>query len=205
MGGLVVIDFIDMMQSKNQREVENVLRKALTHDRARVQVGKISRFGLLEMSRQRLKPSLGESAHGVCPRCSGTGVVRGVQSLSWSMLRLLEEEASKDSTYLVQAILPVEVATFLLNEKRKIIAAIEKRQNTALIIIPNPYMETPNYEIKRLRKSESLETESYKVPSQPELEIVTTSHEASITKPAEQAAVTNIEMPAAPQIGRAHV
>ena len=199
MGGLVVIDFIDMMQSKNQREVENVLRKALTRDRARVQVGKISRFGLLEMSRQRLKPSLGESAHGVCPRCTGTGVVRGVQSLSLSILRLLEEEASKDSTSLVQAILPVEVATFLLNEKRKIIAAIEKRQKTALIIIPNPYMETPNYEIKRLRKSESLETESYKVPSQPELEIVTTSHEAIIAKPAEQAAVTSVEMQAAPQ------
>jgi len=199
MGGLVVIDFIDMMQSKNQREVENVLRKALTRDRARVQVGKISRFGLLEMSRQRLKPSLGESAHGVCPRCSGTGVVRGVQSLALSILRLLEEEASKDSTSLVQAILPVQVATFLLNEKRKIIAAIEKRQKTALIIIPNPYMETPNYEIKRLRKSESLETESYKVPSQPELEIVTTSHEAIIAKPAEQAAVTSVEMPAAPQ------
>jgi len=199
MGGLVVIDFIDMMQSKNQREVENVLRKALTRDRARVQVGKISRFGLLEMSRQRLKPSLGESAHGVCPRCSGTGVVRGVQSLALSILRLLEEEASKDSTSLVQAILPVQVATFLLNEKRKIIAAIEKRQKTALIIIPNPYMETPNYEIKRLRKSESLETESYKVPSQPELEIVTTSHEAVIAKPAEQAAVTSVEMTAAPQ------
>ncbi|MEP2789507.1 MAG: Rne/Rng family ribonuclease, partial [Kangiellaceae bacterium] len=126
MGGLVVIDFIDMSPVKNQREVENVLRKALTRDRARVQVGKISRFGLLEMSRQRLKPSLGESAHGVCPRCSGTGVVRGVQSLSLSILRLLEEEASKDSTSMVQAELPVPVATFLLNEKRKIIAAIEK-------------------------------------------------------------------------------
>ena len=199
MGGLVVIDFIDMSPVKNQREVENVLRKALTRDRARVQVGKISRFGLLEMSRQRLKPSLGESAHGVCPRCSGTGVVRGVQSLSLSILRLLEEEASKDSTSMVQAELPVPVATFLLNEKRKIIAAIEKRQKTAVIIIPNPYMETPNYEIKRLRKSETMETESYKVPVQPELEIVESSAEAAITKPAEQAAVTTFERPAAPQ------
>lgn len=199
MGGLVVIDFIDMSPVKNQREVENVLRKALTRDRARVQVGKISRFGLLEMSRQRLKPSLGESAHGVCPRCSGTGVVRGVQSLSLSILRLLEEEASKDSTSMVQAELPVPVATFLLNEKRKIIAAIEKRQRTAVIIIPNPYMETPNYEIKRLRKSESMETESYKVPVQPELEVVESSAEAAITKPVEQAAVTTFDRPAAPQ------
>jgi len=201
MGGLVVIDFIDMSPVRNQREVENVLRKALTHDRARVQVGKISRFGLLEMSRQRLKPSLGESAHGVCPRCTGTGIVRGVQSLSLSILRLLEEEAAKDSTALVQAILPVPVATFLLNEKRKIIAAIEKRQNTELVIIPNPYMETPNYEINRLRKSETLETESYKVPSQPELEIVTSGHEANIAKPTEQAAVSNLDalIPPAPK------
>ncbi|MBV1909493.1 MAG: ribonuclease E [Kangiellaceae bacterium] len=199
MGGLVVIDFIDMSPAKNQREVENVLRKALTHDRARVQVGKISRFGLLEMSRQRLKPSLGESAHGVCPRCTGTGIVRGVQSLALSILRLLEEEASKDSTSMVQAELPVPVATFLLNEKRKIIAAIEKRQRTPVVIIPNPYMETPNYEIKRLRKSETMGTESYKVPVQPELEVVESSHEAAITKPAEQAAVTTFERPAAPQ------
>lgn len=198
MGGLVVIDFIDMSPVRNQREVENVLRKALTHDRARVQVGKISRFGLLEMSRQRLKPSLGESAHGVCPRCSGTGVVRGVQSLSLSILRLLEEEAAKDSTAMVQAILPVPVATFLLNEKRKIIAAIEKRQRTELIIIPNPYMETPNYEINRLRKSDTFEGESYNVPKQPELEIVTTSQDPTAGKPAEQAAVSNFEMPTPP-------
>ena len=199
MGGLVVIDFIDMHAARNQREVENVLRKALTQDRARVQVGKISRFGLLEMSRQRLKPSLGESAHGVCPRCTGTGVVRGVQSLSLSILRLLEEEAAKDTTSLVQAILPVPVATFLLNEKRKIIAAIERRQKTELVIIPNPYMETPNYEIRRLKLSESLETDSYKVPQQPELEIVTTHSESNIGKPAEQAAVTSVEVPAAPK------
>ena len=198
MGGLVVIDFIDMSPVRNQREVENVLRKALTHDRARVQVGKISRFGLLEMSRQRLKPSLGESAHAVCPRCSGTGVVRGVQSLALSILRLVEEEAAKDSTALVQAILPVPVATFLLNEKRNIIAAIEKRQKTQLIIIPNPYMETPNYEINRLRKSETLEGESYNVPKQPELEIVTTSQDPSAGKPVEQAAVSNFEMPTPP-------
>ncbi|TQV85842.1 ribonuclease E [Aliikangiella coralliicola] len=198
MGGLIVIDFIDMSPVKNQREVESVLKEALTRDRARVQVGKISRFGLLEMSRQRLKPSLGESAHNVCPRCSGTGAVRGVESLALSILRLLEEEATKDSTTSVQAQLPVEVATFLLNEKRKIIHAIEKRQKVHIIIIPNPYMETPNYEIVRMRGSEKLETATYDVPVQPQLEIVTASTEVQSVKPAEQAAVTLDAPPPAP-------
>ena len=190
MGGLIVIDFIDMSPVKNQREVESVLKEALTRDRARVQVGKISRFGLLEMSRQRLKPSLGESAHNVCPRCSGTGAVRGVESLALSILRLLEEEATKDSTTSVQAQLPVEVATFLLNEKRKIIHAIEKRQKVQIIIIPNPYMETPNYEIVRMRGSEKLETATYEVPVQPELEIVTASTDLQSAGKVEQAAVS---------------
>jgi ribonuclease E len=193
MGGLVVIDFIDMYPVKNQREVESVLKNALTHDRARVQVGKISRFGLLEMSRQRLKPSLGESAHHVCPRCTGTGVVRGVESLALSILRLLEEEATKDSTTSVQAQLPVEVATFLLNEKRKIILAIEKRQKVHLIIIPNPYMETPNYEIVRMRGSEKLETATFDVPVQPTLEVVTPSANPMINK-AEQPAISATEV-----------
>ncbi|MCW8876894.1 MAG: ribonuclease E [Kangiellaceae bacterium] len=190
MGGLIVIDFIDMSPVKNQREVESVLKEALTRDRARVQVGKISRFGLLEMSRQRLKPSLGESAHNVCPRCSGTGAVRGVESLALSIMRLLEEEATKDSTTSVQAQLPVEVATFLLNEKRKIIHAIEKRQKVQIFIIPNPYMDTPNYEIVRMRGSEKLETATYKVPVQPELEITTPVVEAQAAPSVEQAAVS---------------
>ena len=190
MGGLIVIDFIDMSPVKNQREVESVLKEALTRDRARVQVGKISRFGLLEMSRQRLKPSLGESAHHVCPRCSGTGVVRGVESLALSILRLLEEEATKDSTTSVQAQLPVEVATFLLNEKRKIIHAIEKRQKVQIFIIPNPYMETPNYEIVRMRGNEKLEKSTYEVPVKPELEFVTTASEVSPAAKVEQAAVS---------------
>ncbi len=197
MGGLIVIDFIDMSPTKNQREVENVLKSALTRDRARVGVGKISKFGLLEMSRQRLKPSLGESAHNVCPRCSGTGVVRGVESLALSVLRLLEEESTKDLTAVVQAELPVQVATFLLNEKRKIINAIEKRQSVNIIIIPNPYMETPNYQISRMRNTEEIEGASYKVPEQPQLEIVTSSKDVVIPQ-AEQAAVTTLEAPAAP-------
>jgi len=198
MGGLDVIDFIDMSPVKNQREVESVLKEALTRDRARVQVGKISRFGLLEMSRQRLKPSLGESANQVCPRCVGTGVIRGVESLALSILRLLEEEATKELTNSVQAQLPVQVATFLLNEKRKIIHAIEKRQNVQIFIIPDPYMETPNYEIVRMRGDEKLETATYDVPVQPELEIITPTSEVQSVKPAEQAAVTAVAAPAAP-------
>lgn len=196
MGGLVVIDFIDMYPVKNQREVESVLKKALASDRARVQIGKISRFGLLEMSRQRLKPSLGESAHHVCPRCTGTGIVRGVESISLSIMRLLEEEATKDSTTSVQAQLPVEVATFLLNEKRKIIHAIEKRQKVQIFIIPNPYMDTPNYEITRMRGNEVMTGATYDVPVQPPLEIITPSSEAK-KAPAQQAAVT-IDTPQAP-------
>ncbi|MEM9102215.1 MAG: ribonuclease E [Pseudomonadota bacterium] len=165
-GGLIVIDFIDMTNSKNQREVENVLRDALQMDRARVQIGRISRFGLLEMSRQRLRPSLGESSQIPCPRCSGYGSIRSVESLALSILRLIEEEAMKDSTSYIQANLPVDVATFLLNEKRKIIAAIEKRQKTRVVIVPNPSLETPNYEVKRIRSSEDLpEQASYKLAS----------------------------------------
>lgn len=198
MGGLVVIDFIDMSPLKNQREVESVLKQALAQDRARVQIGKISRFGLLEMSRQRLKPSLGESAHHVCPRCTGTGVVRGVESLSLSILRLIEEEATKESTTAVQLEVPVEVATFILNEKRKIINAIEKRQNVQIFIIPNPYMETPNYEINRIRGNEKLDGLSYQVAKQPQLEIVSETNVSEVLKGSEQAAITSMEMPAAP-------
>jgi ribonuclease E len=197
MGGLVVIDFIDMLPVKNQREVERVLKEALTRDRARVQIGRISKFGLLEMSRQRLKPSLGESAHNICPRCQGTGTVRGIESIALSILRLVEEEASKESTTAVEALLPVEVATFLLNEKRNIINAIEKRQKVRIVIIPNPYMETPNYEITRMRGNEKIEGPSYDKPVQPELEVVV-SATPEVTKPVEQAAVTSFEAPAAP-------
>ncbi|MEK9765535.1 MAG: ribonuclease E/G, partial [Thalassolituus sp.] len=156
MGGLVVIDFIDMMANKNQREVENRLKRALEIDRARVQVGRISRFGLMEMSRQRLRPSLDETSAHVCPRCSGTGVVRDTKSASLSILRLIEEEAAKDNTAQVRAIVPVSVASFLLNEKRSLIAAIEQRHKCVVIVLPNPNMETPHYEVQRLRPDDSM-------------------------------------------------
>jgi len=154
LGGLVVIDFIDMTPARNQREVENRLKEALKMDRARVQVGRISRFGLLEMSRQRLRPSLGESSQVVCPRCSGQGTIRGTESLALSILRIVEEEAMKEKTGRIQAQLPVAVATFLLNEKRAIISAIEERQGVSILLIPNPELETPHYEVLRIRTDE---------------------------------------------------
>ena len=156
MGGLVVIDFIDMLSPKNQREVESRLKKALEMDRARIQVGRISRFGLMEMSRQRLRPSLEETSGHVCPRCNGTGVVRDIQSTGLSILRLIEEEAAKENTGEIRAIVPVSVATFLLNEKRNLIAAIEARHSSKVVVIPNPNMETPHYEVLRLRLDDSL-------------------------------------------------
>ena len=169
-GGLIVIDFIDMHKSSNQRKVESVLREAVKRDRARIQVGKISRFGLMEMSRQRLRPSLGEYSSLVCPRCNGTGVIRNIESLALSILRLIEEESMKDSTGQIECILPVEVATFLLNEKRRVIQQIEKRQNTRVVVIPNPYLETPHFEVKRLRTGEENDVVSYNLVTQPELE-----------------------------------
>ncbi|PID46538.1 MAG: ribonuclease E/G [Proteobacteria bacterium] len=155
LGGLVVIDFIDMLPNRNQREVEKRLRDALKMDRARVQVGRISRFGLLEMSRQRLRPSLGESSQIVCPRCSGEGTIRGVESLALSIMRLMEEEAMKDMTAEVVAETPVAVATFLLNEKRKPLNDIQERHGIRLSIIPNPQLDTPHYEIKRLKAEDA--------------------------------------------------
>jgi ribonuclease E len=155
LGGLIVIDFIDMMNNKHQREVEARLKEALKIDRARVQVGRISRFGLLEMSRQRLRPSLGESSHLPCPRCSGQGTIRGVESLALSVLRIIEEEAIKEMTGKVIAKLPTETATFLLNEKRQVISEIEERVDVQVIIVPNPDMETPHYQVQRIRLSDS--------------------------------------------------
>ena len=139
-GGLIVIDFIDMTPVRNQREVEDRLRKALSMDRARVQIGRISRFGLLEMSRQRLRPSLGESTRITCPRCSGQGTIRGIESLALSIIRIIEEEALKDNTAQVRTILPVEVAAYLLNEKRQAVVEIEKRQGVSVIIVPSSQM-----------------------------------------------------------------
>ncbi|GMQ87829.1 MAG: hypothetical protein BMS9Abin08_1039 [Gammaproteobacteria bacterium] len=154
LGGLVVIDFIDMQPTRNQREVENRLRDALRVDRARVQIGRISRFGLMEMSRQRLRPSLGESSQIVCPRCMGQGTVRGVESLALSILRILEEDAMKEKTGRVIARVPVDVATYLLNEKRDVLFNLEQRHKLSVTLIPTPSLETPHYEIKRVRIDE---------------------------------------------------
>ncbi len=165
-GGLIVIDFIDMTSHKNQRNVENRLNDALESDRARIQTGRISRFGLLELSRQRIRPSLGESNHQVCPRCEGTGQIRGIQSSSLSILRIIQEEALKENTEVVHAYLPIESATFLLNEKRHEITGIENRLGTRIQIIPTASLDTPHYKIERLR-SEDLddagEKPSYKL------------------------------------------
>lgn len=150
-GGLVVIDFIDMSPARNQREVENRTRDALKLDRARVQIGRISRFGLMEMSRQRLRPSLGETSGVVCPRCDGQGTIRDVRSLSLSIMRLIEEEAMKERSAQIRAILPVPVATYLLNEKRSVLAEIERRQDVRVVMLPNPDMDTPHYDVQRLR------------------------------------------------------
>ena len=151
LGGLIVIDFIDMGPQKNQREVENRLRDAVREDRARVQIGKISRFGLLEMSRQRLRPSIGESAYKTCPRCTGFGTIRGTESLALAILRIIGEEARKERTSKVIAQLPVEVATYLLNEKRDWVQNLEARNETQVVLVANSHLETPHYDVRRIR------------------------------------------------------
>jgi ribonuclease E len=151
LGGLIVIDFIDMEEAKNQRAVENRLKDALYYDRARVQMGKISRFGLMELSRQRLRPALSEGTHVTCPRCNGVGVIRDTESSALHVLRILQEEAMKENTAAVHAQVPVEVATFLLNEKRADIAKLEARMRVSIVLIPNKHLETPHYKIERLR------------------------------------------------------
>jgi ribonuclease E len=198
LGGLFVIDFIDMGPSKHQRQVENRLRDALKEDRARVQVGRISRFGLLEMSRQRLRPSLGESTQHVCPRCEGHGFIRGVESLALSILRVIEEHAMKENTGRVTAQLPVDVATFLLNEKRQAIYDIEKRQDIEVILVPNQHMETPHYSIERVRSSDMPqgkdEKSSYQLVEEPEA--VVPESKAVQQARIEQPAVRQITPPA---------
>jgi ribonuclease E len=164
LGGLVVIDFIDMTPVRHQREVENRLREAVRIDRARVQIGRISRFGLLEMSRQRLSPSLAEASHHICPRCSGTGVVRDNESLALSVLRLIEEEALKDNTSQALAIVPVPIASYLLNEKRRSVNHIERVQEVKITIVPDSDMETPHFEVIRVREGEEQDLLSYLLP-----------------------------------------
>jgi len=203
-GGLIVIDFIDMTPIKNQREVENRLRDSLKLDRARVQMGRISRFGLLEMSRQRLRPSLAESRGSVCPRCHGQGTIRDTESLALSILRLIEEESSKDRTAQIRAILPVTVATYLLNEKRHEVHNIELRHQVRVVIVPNPNMETPHYEVVRLRDDHTIATtQDASYTLQPEAEAE--SPEPSRHTPAkrEQAAVKAVIPPTRAPQGKA--
>jgi len=172
LGGLIVIDFIDMESAKNQREVENRLRDALKYDRARVQLGKISRFGLMELSRQRLRPALNESAYIPCPRCHGIGHIRGTESTALHILRILQEEAMKDNTAQIVAQVPVDVATFLLNEKRAEVSTIESRFKVNVLLVPNRHLETPNYSVQRMRHDELNQSEplppSFQMVEQPE-------------------------------------
>ena len=172
LGGLIVVDFIDMESQKHQREVEDKLRDSMKLDRARVQLGKISRFGLMELSRQRLKPSLGESAHLPCPRCHGTGHIRSTESTALHILRIIQEEAMKDNSAQVVAQVPVDVATYLLNEKRFDIQSLESRLKVSVVLIPNLYLETPNYTVQRLKHDELNHNEplptSYKMVDRPE-------------------------------------
>jgi ribonuclease E len=202
LGGLIVIDFIDMESQRNQREVENRLREAMRYDRARVQLGKISRFGMMELSRQRLRPSLGETSHQPCPRCSGIGFIRGTESTALHILRILQEEAMKENSAAVHAQVPVDVATFLLNEKRSEIASIEARLKVNVVLIPNIHIETPNYKIERMRhddlNQEGVMPASYNLVETPsdEAAALAAAQEAKPARP--QAAVQNVahEQPA---------
>ena len=202
-GGLIVIDFIDMESSKNQRAVEDRLRDAVKQDRARIQLGRISRFGLLELSRQRLRPSIAEATHHTCPRCQGQGKIRSVESLALTLLRLIGEEARKDRTAKVIAQLPVDVATYLINEKRTTLQEFEAKTKTEVILVPNKYMETPAYEIRRIREDEVQLPEyagtSYKMAQQPSIDVDAIANRAEQKPVAAQPAVTTIApLPPAP-------
>ncbi|MBO6701881.1 MAG: ribonuclease E [Pseudomonadales bacterium] len=196
-GGLVVIDFIDMTSSKNQRAVENKMRESLQVDRARVQVGKISRFGLLEMSRQRLRPSLGETSGIVCPRCNGLGTIRDIESSALAVIRMVEEEALKESSAEIRAFLPISVSSFLLNEKRNVLSEIEERNKVRIVVVPDPQMETPHYRVERIRSQDNEESEvSYEITSSEEQEELV----VNVAKPApvEAAAVKSVAPPPPP-------
>ena len=199
LGGLVVIDFIDMESQRNQRDVENRLREALHHDRARVQTGKISRFGLLELSRQRLRPSLGESNHIPCPRCHGTGHIRGIESTALHILRITQEEAMKENSKAIQVQLPVEAATFLLNEKRADIHKIEQRTGVEVVLIPNIHLDTPNYTITRIKSDDSAEDgpRSYQMVEMPTEDEVH-NHATPEVKAVKQVAAVRGITPSAP-------
>src|SRR5437867_6043472 len=196
LGGLIVIDFIDMESAKNQREVENRLRDALKYDRARVQLGKISRFGLMELSRQRLRPALAESAYIPCPRCHGIGHIRGIESTALHILRIIQEEAMKDNTAQVVAQMPVDVATFLLNEKRSDVLSIETRFKVNVLLVPNRHLETPNYSIERLRHDDLNLGEplpaSFQLVSQPEEEDSAKARKEEVREARQEAVVKGI-------------
>lgn len=197
LGGLIVIDFIDMTPVRHQREVENRMRDAVRQDRARIQISRISRFGLLEMSRQRLSPSLGESSSHVCPRCQGTGKVRDNESLSLSILRLIEEEALKENSKQVQCIVPVQIASYLLNEKRKAIRSIEKRHNVDVVVAPNEAMETPHFSVFRVRDGEDINVLSYNLAKLHEThEDLFTTEESLVSRNTDTVAETEPEVAA---------
>ncbi|UCV01783.1 Rne/Rng family ribonuclease [Dechloromonas denitrificans] len=196
LGGLIVIDFIDMENQRNQREVENRLRDALRFDRARVQMGKISRFGLMELSRQRLRPALAETSYISCPRCTGTGHIRSTESAALHILRILEEEAMKENTGAVHVQVPVDVATFLLNEKRPDIQAVELRHKVTILLIPNVHLETPAHTITRLRhddlNNEEIREPSYKMVDMPLEEAIKQATQMEAAKPRQEAVVKGI-------------
>jgi ribonuclease E len=189
-GGLIVIDFIDMSSAKNQRAVENRMRDSLQVDRARVQVGKISRFGLLEMSRQRLRPSLGETSGVVCPRCSGLGTIRDVESSALAVIRMIEEESLKESSSEIRAFLPISVSSFILNEKRNVLSELEERSKVRVVVVPDPQMDTPHYRVERIRTQDATEetAASYDITSSEEEEelVVTAAKPIAVERAAVQ-------------------
>lgn len=195
LGGLVVIDFIDMVNPNNQRAVEEALQEALSIDRARMQVGRITRFGLLEMSRQRLRPSLSESLHTVCPRCEGRGTVRGIESISLTVIRIIEEHSLKENTAIIRAQVPVEMATYILNEKRSVIVEMEKRQGVLIQIIGNPHFHSPQYDIERVRTHEAKFDTSYKLMTKPEKTDDSTSQRDSLAKKSAEPAIKSMPIP----------
>ena len=202
LGGLIVIDFIDMESQKNQREVENTLKEALRFDRARIQLGKISRFGLMELSRQRMRPALAESAHIACPRCHGTGHIRGTESTALHILRIIQEESMKDNSAQIVAQVPVDVATFLLNEKRADIQGLEARLKVNVVLVPNVHLETPNYTVTRLRHDELNNSEplpaSFEMVEKPDDEEAAQKKAEEAKAPRQEAAVKGVAPGGAP-------
>ena len=195
LGGLIVIDFIDMESAKNQREIENRLKDALHYDRARVQMGKISRFGLMELSRQRLRPSLSEGSHVTCPRCNGTGHIRDTDSSALQVLRIIQEEAMKENSAAIHVQVPVDVAAFLLNEKRGEILKIETRHRVTVILIPNKHLETPHYKLERIKhddpRLDDLQA-SYRMAEEADTDIGYSKRKAEEVKPRQEAMVKSI-------------